>query len=159
DLGDPYLAAVQSFGATEDPRDFGFDAAVEFPPHAMAVVSAKPPRMSNLHFQGMFYDYVATAEVFMNRPLPPFPFFRTAMPSWDNTARRQNAGEIFLNATPESYQRWLHRLVELARRNRCGDEGLVFINAWNEWAEGNYLEPDRKFGHRYLEATRDALGP
>ncbi|MEZ5575129.1 MAG: glycoside hydrolase family 99-like domain-containing protein [Candidatus Competibacteraceae bacterium] len=86
-LGDPYLAAVQSFGATDDPRSFGFDAAVEFPPHAMAVLTERPARMLNPDFQGMFYDYVATTEVFfMNRPATSYPFFRTAMPSWDNTA-------------------------------------------------------------------------
>lgn len=157
-LGDLYLAAVQSFGVTDDPRGFGFDAAVEFPPHAMAVLAERPARMLNPNFQGMFYDYVATAEVFMNRPPASYPFFRTAMPSWDNTARRQDASEIFLNATPESYERWLRRLVEQTRWYQPPEERWVFINAWNEWAEGNYLEPDRKFGHRYLEATRDALG-
>ncbi|HRW64219.1 MAG TPA: glycoside hydrolase family 99-like domain-containing protein [Candidatus Competibacter sp.] len=156
-LGELYLSAVQSFGTTEDPRDFGFDAAVEFPPHAMAVLAERPVRMLNLAFQGMFYDYAATAEVFMNRLPAPYPLFRTAMPSWDNTARRQDASEIFLNATPEYYERWLRRLVELTHRSRAGSERLVFINAWNEWAEGNYLEPDRKFGHRYLEATRNAI--
>ncbi|MGB5065141.1 MAG: glycoside hydrolase family 99-like domain-containing protein [Candidatus Competibacter sp.] len=157
-LGELYLSAVQSFGATEDPRDFGFDAAVEFPPHAMAVLAERPARMLNPNFQGMFYDYAATAEVFMNRPAAPYPLFRTAMPSWDNTARRQDASEIFLNAKPECYERWLRRLVELTRGSRPGPERLVFVNAWNEWAEGNYLEPDRQFGHRYLEATRNALG-
>ncbi|MCB1826135.1 MAG: glycoside hydrolase family 99-like domain-containing protein [Candidatus Competibacteraceae bacterium] len=156
-LGDPYLAAVQSFGATEDPRDFNFDAAVEFPPHALAVLTEKPRRMLNPNFKGMFYDYTATAEVFMNRPAVPYPMFRTAMPSWDNTPRRQDTGEIFLNATPEVYERWLRQLVALSRQHHPEPERLVFINAWNEWAEGNYLEPDRTFGHRYLEATRNAL--
>lgn len=87
-----------------------------------------------------------------------YPFFRTAMPSWDNTARRQNASNIFLNAEPEYYERWLKRLVDETRWFRQSDERLVFVNAWNEWAEGAYLEPDRQYGHRYLEATRNALG-
>ena len=88
----------------------------------------------------------------------PYPFFRTAMPSWDNTARRQNTSDIFLNAEPEHYERWLRRLVEQTRWYRPPEERWVFINAWNEWAEGNYLEPDQRFGHRYLEATLNALG-
>ena len=157
-VGELYLAAVQSFGVTDDPRGFGFDAAVEFPPHAMAILAEQPAEMLNPDFQGMFFDYPATADFFMNRPPMPYPFFRTAMPSWDNTARRQNASNIFLNAEPEYYERWLKRLVEETRWFRDGDERLLFVNAWNEWAEGTHLEPDRKYGHRYLEATRNALG-
>lgn len=157
-VGEPYLTAVQSLGFTDDPRGFGFDAAVEFPPHAMAVLAERPAEMLNPDFQGRFYDYVATADFFMNRPPMPYPFFRTAMPAWDNTARRQDNSDIFLNTTPEHYGRWLQHLVEQTRKFRFGDERVVFVNAWNEWAEGNCLEPDRKFGHRYLEATRNALG-
>ncbi len=156
-LGELYLAAVQSFGATDDPHGFGFDAAIEFPPHAMAVVAQRPAEMLNPDFEGMFYDYAATADFFMNRPLPPYPLFRTAMPNWDNTARRQNASDIFLNAEPDYYQRWLKHLAQQTRHFRFGDERVLFVNAWNEWAEGNYLEPDRQFGHRYLEATRNAM--
>ncbi len=125
-LGELYLAAVQSFGVTDDPRGFGFDAAVEFPPHAMAILAERPAEMLNPDFQGMFYDYPATADFFMNRP--PMP------------------------------ERWLKRLAEETRWFREGDERLLFVNAWNEWAEGTHLEPDRKYGHRYLEATRNALG-
>jgi hypothetical protein len=79
------------------------------------------------------------------------------MPSWDNTARRQDKSDIFLNTVPEHYKRWLKNLVEQTRQLRFGDERVVFLNAWNEWAEGNYLEPDRKFGHQYLEATKESL--
>jgi GT2 family glycosyltransferase len=157
-VSEPYLTAVQSLGFTDNPHDFGFDATVEFPPHAMAVLAERPGEMLNPDFQGRFYDYVATAEFFMNRPPMPYPFFRTAMPSWDNTARRQDTSDIFLNAEPEYYERWLKRLVDETRWFRQDDERLVFVNAWNEWAEGNYLEPDRQCGHRYLEATRNALG-
>ena len=157
-LGELYLAAVQSFGVTDDPRSFGFDAAVEFPPHAMAIMAERPAEMLNPDFQGIFYDYPATADFFMNRPPMPYPFFRTAMPSWDNTARRQDTSNIFLHAEPVYYERWLKRLVEETRWFREGDERLLFVNAWNEWAEGTHLEPDRQYGHRYLEATRNALG-
>ena len=157
-LGEIFLACVQSFGLAADPRDFGFDAVVEFPPHDLSVpVDLKPP-MENPDFTGHVYDYRATAECFMRRPLPEHRFFRTAMPSWDNTARRQDAGAIFLGSTPQLYEQWLSILIEQTRVLNPPGERFVFINAWNEWAEGNHLEPDLRYGHGYLEATRAALG-
>ena len=157
-LGDIFLACVQSFGLTADPRDFGFDAVVEFPPHDLSVPLDPQPPMDNPNFTGRVYDYRATAERFMQRPLPDHLFFRTAMPSWDNTARRQDAGAIFLGSTPRLYEQWLSTLVEQTRALNQPGERFVFVNAWNEWAEGNHLEPDLRYGHGYLEATRAALG-
>jgi GT2 family glycosyltransferase len=154
--GELYLAAVQSFDTTwdVDPRPWGFDAAVEFPPHGLAVPTA-PPRGSPRG--GRFFDYAKSAERFMSRPVPLYPLLRTVMPSWDNSPRRRERADIFLNGSSEAYGRWLQTIVDQTRRLRSGDERLVFINAWNEWAEGNYLEPDHDHGHAYLEATARAL--
>jgi hypothetical protein len=72
---------------------------------------------------------------------------------------------IVLNSTPELYERWLNDVVR-RQKAMLGDrhddsqitaESLVFINAWNEWAEGNHLEPCQKWGRAYLEVTRRAL--
>jgi GT2 family glycosyltransferase len=155
-LGDLYLAAVQSFDAEwdVDPRPWGFDAAVEFPPHGLAVPAARPRGSRG---GGRFFDYARSAERFMARPVPPYPLLRTVMPSWDNSPRRQDRGDVFLNGSPEAYFRWLRAMVRQTRQLRFGDERLVFINAWNEWAEGNHLEPDHAHGHAYLEATTRAL--
>ena len=79
------------------------------------------------------------------------------MTGWDNTARRPNHALTFVNATPEIYELWLREVVARACEEHVGDERLVFINAWNEWAEAAHLEPDRRFGHQFLEATRRAL--
>jgi GT2 family glycosyltransferase/LmbE family N-acetylglucosaminyl deacetylase len=155
-IGDLYLASVESFGTSENPEDFGFDAAVEFPPHSLAVEKEAPTRITNPRFSGWFFDYVATAQRFMSKT-PPNQCFRTVMPSWDNTARRQNNAHIFLNTDQLQYERWLRHVVDETRKFKYGDERLVFINAWNEWAEGNYLEPDKRFGRQYLEATLRAL--
>jgi glycosyltransferase involved in cell wall biosynthesis len=155
-LGDLYLAAVQSFDTGQvDPRTWGFDAAVEFPPHGFAV-AAKRPR--GAHSEGQFFDYPKSASSFSARPLPSYPLFRTAMPSWDNSPRRKERAHIFVNDSAEAYERWLRAIVRQTRRFKSGDERIVFINAWNEWAEGNYLEPDLDRGRSYLEATARALG-
>ena len=76
---------------------------------------------------------------------------------WDNTARRGNAGHVFRDATPEHYEVWLRRLLDYTRRHHHGDHRLLFVNAWNEWGEGTYLEPDEKFGTGFLEATARAV--
>ncbi|MDO4308165.1 MAG: glycoside hydrolase family 99-like domain-containing protein [Eubacteriales bacterium] len=75
-----------------------------------------------------------------------------AFTDWDNTARKVN-GMMFQGASPEKFERYLSKLVI----NNQSKDKLVFINAWNEWAEGAYLEPDEKFGYSYLEAVKRAL--
>jgi lipopolysaccharide biosynthesis protein len=62
----------------------------------------------------------------------------------------------FEGSTPGGFQAWLGDALEETLKHRFGDERLVFVNAWNEWAEGAYLEPDRRFGHAFLEAVRNA---
>jgi glycosyltransferase involved in cell wall biosynthesis/SAM-dependent methyltransferase len=80
--------------------------------------------------------------------------YASVVPSWDNSPRRKQNAYILYQSSPEEYQKWLY--VETARiENRPPDKRMVFINAWNEWAEGNHLEPDRKFGLAYLKATRN----
>src|SRR6185369_7424601 len=93
----------------------------------------------------------------MEKPVPGFKRYRCVTPSWDNTARRREGANIFLGSTPEKYQRWLESALAYTRQHFQGDEAIVFVNAWNEWAEGNHLEPDQVNGRSYLEATRRAL--
>jgi len=159
-IGEIYLAYVQSFERMpmgDEPGVYGFDAAIEFPPHRYPVRAESSRSLINPEYQGVLFDYVQTSENFIRRTWPSYKLFRAVMPSWDNTARRQDVSHVFVNATPERYEYWLRRMVEQTRRLHFGDERIVFINAWNEWAEGNHLEPDRQFGHQYLVATKNAL--
>jgi lipopolysaccharide biosynthesis protein len=78
------------------------------------------------------------------------------MPAWDNTARRLLGATVFQQSTPALYEAWLKAAIAAARANPPG-ERFVLINAWNEWAEGAYLEPDRRFGYAYLNASARAL--
>jgi lipopolysaccharide biosynthesis protein len=157
-LGDLYLAAVESFSGVRDDLARDFDALVEFPPHARSVAVTQPPPGLGADFSGQLFDYKASSQAFMQRSDVAPELFRTAMPSWDNTPRRQQAAHIYLGATPHLYEKWLSSLVRQTRASRMGDERIVFVNAWNEWAEGNHLEPDERHGRNWLEATRNALG-
>jgi lipopolysaccharide biosynthesis protein len=111
-------------------------------------------------FAGHVYDYNRTKWSFLDelRELSSSrKVYPGVMPSWDNTARRRNQSSIWVNASPESYYDWLCQVSNFLRRNRPHEEKLVFINAWNEWAEGCHLEPDQLFGYAWLNATRLAL--
>ena len=87
-------------------------------------------------------------------PRPAYRQFRGVTPMWDNTARRQNEGMVVVDSSPELFGVWLGHAIAQTRLRHRGDERLLFVNAWNEWAEGNHLEPDRRYGRRYLEAVR-----
>lgn len=158
---DLYLCKCQTFGDFDDPTKSGFDAIVEFPPHGVEIgckdeyqtmVTSSLPS-----FKGYVYDYVDAANSMMNRQWPEFKLFKTVMLGWDNTARKGLSANIFHNFSLEFYERWLSKVFNKTIERYPEDERIVFINAWNEWAEGTYLEPDQKFGHEYLKATRRAI--
>ena len=157
-IGEIYLTYTQSFEAL-DPATYDFDAAVEFPPNNSA-----PPDVTNTvtplstDFAGRVYDARVFAERSENYQQSPYTLFRGVCPSWDNTARRRNNGTIFLHSSPLLYQRWLANAIRDTVQHRTNhDERLIFVNAWNEWAEGAHLEPDERYGYAYLEATRMSL--
>jgi GT2 family glycosyltransferase len=158
-IGEIYLAFVESFEqaqAFENPKNYGFDASVEYPPHGMASPVETPGELYNPDYTGTVHDYQDVIMKYLRQDLPPYMRFRGVMPSWDNTPRRQNHAAVFHGANPGAYQAWLQTVIAQTREQNFGDERMVFINAWNEWAEGAYLEPDRLFGHGYLEATKHA---
>jgi GT2 family glycosyltransferase len=159
-LGEIYIAMVESFElshANTHPSEYGCDAAVEFPPQGMAEIKPPSGEVINPEFAGHVADYRDIAVRYASRPAPGYTRFKGAMPGWDNTARRQHAGFCFEKASPGAFQAWLEESIVDTREQNFGDERLVFINAWNEWAEGAYLEPDRRYGHTYLEAVSNAL--
>jgi SAM-dependent methyltransferase len=91
------------------------------------------------------------------RDLPEYEWFRGVMPSWDNSARRGSHAHILVGSSPERYEEWLRRIVFQTSLRRKIDEPLIFVNAWNEWAEGTHLEPDTLHGYDWLKATQRAL--
>ena len=100
--------------------------------------------------------YSALAATMVAKPEPPYARFPAVTPMWDNTARRKTGGYVMAESSPEVYAEWLRHAISRVA-HRPPDQRLVFINAWNEWAEGNHLEPCQRWGRAYLEATRSAL--
>jgi hypothetical protein len=153
----PILVMAQTFDDL-DPRPLGFDAAVEFPPHKLT--KGLPQIFDALDI----YDDAFEADVFayddvvaasLSEPEPDFPLIKTAVPSWDNDARRQGLGLTLVGSTPAKFERWLAELI--ARATPVFGARVVCVNAWNEWCEGAYLEPDVHYGAAYLNAAQRAI--
>jgi lipopolysaccharide biosynthesis protein len=85
-------------------------------------------------------------------------YIPTVLPGWDNTPRSAHRGVVFEEATPALFGSYLKKAIALLKR-KPAEERIIFLKAWNEWAEGNYVEPDREFGHQYLDAIHGALFP
>jgi len=152
---DLYLCWVDGWGHPEHgPEDAGFDATVGFVPFSapqrfLTVESLRTHRI---------LDYPAAAEARATEPAPPWKHFPSVMVGWDSTARHPGSATIFEGATPDAYRSWLDRTVT-SLADVPEEENYLFLLAWNEWAEGNHLEPDQRFGRAFLEATRSVLRP
>jgi lipopolysaccharide biosynthesis protein len=167
-VGELFLCGVESFtDECGDPAPLGFDATVEFQPDWKRL--GRPLRRgrnwdalralrlsSRAYGQHRIYDYGAIVQGMLEKPSPPYTRFSCVTPSWDNTPRRKVDGVVLKDSSPDLYGRWLGTTIGEALSGPP-DEALVFINAWNEWGEGNHLEPCQRWGRAYLEATREAL--
>jgi lipopolysaccharide biosynthesis protein len=166
-----YICRVESFHQTgEEYMTKEIDGAVEFSPHITREYKYKKGylirrginkvlrclRMRNLFLVPAvnYADYVKFQE---RRKLPQYKYYPSVTPMWDNTPRcKRRKPTIWINSSPEFFGKWLCSVLEKFKPY-SEEENLVFINAWNEWGEGNYLEPDVKYGRRYLEEVRKVV--
>jgi len=169
-MAEPYLARVEAWPQDrgEDPATIGFDANVEFAPLSAPLGPRLPRSRARralnraLHRPAMranqVYSYERVVDLALAAAQPAHRRFRGVSPGWDNAARRPGGdARILHGSTPGAYERWLRGVLAQSVAYGPG-EHLVFVNAWNEWAEGNHLEPDLRWGRAYLEAHRRALG-
>jgi lipopolysaccharide biosynthesis protein len=165
-IGEIYLCRMEIGYYPAIPSDLGFDASIHFQPdtHNRKILQA-PMLIKSLHKMGLIksylcdhlvYDYVDYVDYMMSRKPASYKLYPGIMPSWDNSARVKNYAVIFKNASPELYEMWL-RQIKKTFTPYSAEENFIFINAWNEWAEGNHLEPCQNWGKKYLEATKKAL--
>lgn len=164
---DLHLVSVLGFDY-EDPRNYGFDVAMDFAPLTTLFKKTTFPngempfvnvddRLIDINYKGMVIDY---RKVSLNAdrlyPFFDFPTYKSVMPSWDNDARRKGKRSmVFDGANPELYTSWLDQVLKLETVNRTNP--LIYINAWNEWAEGTMMEPSQHLGHATLKRTAEVL--
>lgn len=137
---------------------YNIDSMLEFFPQGLlSVIELKKQNFINRKFKGKCHD----VEKFVNKKGYLYDtdtkVFKGVFPNWDNTPRRCFQGPNILQMSIEDYKVWLKDIIQWTQKNKPEEEQFVFINAWNEWAEGAHLEPDQKFGYGYLQATKEAL--
>jgi len=161
-----YFCRFESFG--EKGKNFmakGFNASIDFPIHQdyeyYQYFKKKeiPKRVINKIFRlltgnVLFHEiknYKKYIKFQMNRPLTkPYKWYPCVTPMWDNSPRKKNNNFFILkNSTPNLFGNWLYYIIQNFYPH-SDEENFIFINAWNEWAEGNHLEPDMKWGNKYL---------
>jgi lipopolysaccharide biosynthesis protein len=159
------LGSVYSNGFTEDMLSF-LDIVVQFPPHRilrphkrklMKPREVKPYEPQREDFYEAYSDVAEAALKGVDMIAPMIP---AVTPDWDNAARRQNKAHTLVGSTPEAFGAWVAEAAAVARRKAAEGklpEPLLFVNAWNEWAEGAMMEPSAEHGYAYLEALRDGL--
>jgi len=173
-IGDIFLCKVESFLDEQgDPKELGFDAAVEFQPDwsrsgsllrreligfvaKYKFLRSYAKKLSSLYYfvsGNRIYDYGTMVHTMLQKPDPHYIRFPCVNPSWDNTSRRQTGALIIHDSTPELFEKWM-RGTEQKALQTLPTSPLIFINAWNEWAEGNHLEPCIRWGRAYLEAVK-----
>jgi lipopolysaccharide biosynthesis protein len=166
-LPEPYLVGVDAHSPGADFRKEGFDCTLVFEPQLGVLPDfmddgrglSKLRRNWSLGVRSSkfkVYDYVEARQLMTERKRD-FPFIRTVFVGWDNTPRRGQNAIVILNATPDNFQTALSETVRSIPTG-ADAERFFFINAWNEWAEGNHLEPDQKYGHEHLKRIKRVLG-
>jgi Glycosyltransferase WbsX len=170
-VADPYLIARATMRPDGEPALVdGFDACFEVPPYGFErgarvdwrgrVEQGVPRRLQTptKRILGWLrgttdevHEYAALVENAIARSPVGWKRYPGVVPGWDNSPRRSEGALILRGSTPELYRRWLEHLATTFTSFGPGED-FVFVNAWNEWAEGALLEPCEQWGTRYLEA-------
>ena len=170
-IGEIFLCRIDTALDTLSPSEVGLDAAVEFQPD----LSSLGPRLgchrlrefrwNDLHFflrrkllgdDINAHNYRHLVSSMSRRIQPDYLRFPCVTPSWDNSPRRRRDATAFIQSSPKLFHQWLVATLDNLAKSK-NTPRMLFVNAWNEWGEGNHLEPDQRYGRSYLEALRDAL--
>ena len=135
-----------------DPKDYGFDASIRN--RVPSLPRKRHNLLSWLLKRPTIVDHKKLIDLFVAPPIPGIKDYPCVSHAWDNTPRSGSRGVVFQGSHPDLFRRNLRQAFTQVAANKS-DEQIVFLRAWNEWAEGNHLEPDLKFGLRWLEALRE----
>ena len=137
------------------------DAEVEFPPHNFLTESIAVKGLDLKENPGALFNYQRLVDYaaarFHHLPADKKPIHRGFMMGWDNAARRKTGWVAFYAFSLHALYRWVLEVIDYSRKHFAPEERFAFVNAWNEWGEGTYLEPDAKYGYACINTVSRAL--
>jgi hypothetical protein len=164
---EPYVIASNSHNSSFNYLEKGFNGILNFEPQ----FSALPDHLGDTKkLKKLVYSLkhnilssklniisYGTARDLMEKRQFNYKYYPCIFVSWDNTPRRGEKGIIMINQNYKRFWESLMKAKEYVEKNNLDDK-IIFVNAWNEWAEGNYLEPDLKYGYMYLDQIKSVFG-
>ncbi|MCG7856224.1 glycoside hydrolase family 99-like domain-containing protein [Flavihumibacter sediminis] len=161
-----YLIKMEMFETGVPASDIGFDACAEFQPDwrnfprqkigITNKIRARIFKKYDPYYYNNVIEYKDYVKMMEDKKSPAYKCFPGITPGWDNSPRKRYNATIMLNSTPGMFGKWFRKIIK-SFKPYSSEENFIFINAWNEWAEGNHLEPDQKWGTAYLEEVRSSL--
>jgi hypothetical protein len=168
-----YICRFESFGETGDKfMATGINAGIDFPPHIndeyrqwykyKKIIRRGINKVCRLLTGNNIFrlgeDYKKYVQFQLKRLITKsYTWYPCVTPMWDNSPRRKGSNfYILYNSTPKLFGIWLRNVIDKFKPY-SNEENFIFINAWNEWAEGNHLEPDMKWGKKYLEEIKQLI--
>ena len=152
-----YIMAAGTFGFN-NPKEYGCEGVIEFPPHNV-LDYCKPVSLRRVIKSANFT--IVDIKPYIQKKLyldePEYTVFKTVFPSWDNTPRKLYSNGICFQMDDEDFENWLMGTLEWTKNHNNANEQYLYINAWNEWAEGAMLEPTTRYGYRKLAIMRKCL--
>ncbi|MFA3915383.1 glycoside hydrolase family 99-like domain-containing protein [Ruegeria hyattellae] len=154
------LLTMAETDAAVDPRPYGLDGAIEFTANKynkQLTKALNPKQIFDANCVSAIFDYDELIKLSLAEPDPDYPVVRSVMPHWDKNPRQPGRGHVIHGSTPKKFEEWTAKLAAKSETNPFFGERMLFVNAWNEWAESAYLEPDTHFGGAYLNSVARAV--
>lgn len=151
-----YIMGTNAFNF-DSPEEYNYKGLVEFPPHGinLELYKVEKKRIPGSNFNIVdFSNYIRQKSYLAEKT---YPVFKTCFPSWDNTPRKLYSGGYCCLMDSEDYHQWLHDIILWTKEHHTTEENIVYINAWNEWAEGAILEPTTFYGYKYLDILKRTI--
>lgn len=154
------LLTDADIGSITNMAQYNIDGIVEF---THRDISHNAPNLDmhdkflNPNFKGCIYDIEKALNKKYHLISHNYEIYKSITCGWDNTPRKAYSGAMIFHMNPSIYKKWMKDIIMWTKNNRKPEEQFVFIDSWNEWAEGAHLEPDQHYGYAYLQATKEAL--